>query len=129
MKTAHREAQKKYGSRAVVAAVLVGGGLILAGHPSLGKGLIAGALFSTLNFVLIAESLPYKLGKSRPRAALVSMAWILLRFGLMAVPLVLALKFHLFNPLTAALGLFSVPLAILWDHCILAFASSPGEEA
>ncbi len=125
----HREAQKKYGSRAMVAAIFVGGGLILAGHPTLGKGLIAGALFSVLNFILIAESLPHKIGKSRRKASAVSMGWILLRFALMAVPLILALRFHLFHPLAAAIGLFFVQIAILFDHFVLAFNSSPGKEA
>jgi hypothetical protein len=123
-----REAQKKYCSRAVVAAVFCGGGMILCGFPALGKGLIAGTLFSVLNFVLIAESLPYKLGKSRPKAAGISLAWILLRFSLMAVPLVLALKFKFFDPLTAGVGLFFVQLAILFDHVVLAITSSPGKE-
>jgi len=125
----HREAQKKYCFRAITSAILVGGGLIFAGLPALGKGLVAGALFSVLNFILIAESLPHKLGKSRRKAAAVSMGWILLRYALMAVPLILALRFHLFHPLTAAVGLFFVQLAILWDHFVLAFNSSPGKEA
>jgi hypothetical protein len=125
----HREAQKKYGFRAIAAAIFIGGGLIFAGHPALGKGLIAGALFSVLNFVLIAESLPHKLGKSRRRAAAVSLGWILLRYALMAVPLVLALRFHLFHPLTAAVGLFLVQLVILFDHCVLAVTSSSGKQA
>ena len=127
--SAHSDAQKKYGFRAIAAALLIGGGLILAGFPALGKGLVAGALFSILNFFLIAESLPHKLGKSRRKASVVSMGWILLRYGLMAVPLILAFKFHLFHPLTAAIGLFFVQLVILFDHFVLAFNSSPGKEA
>jgi len=123
------EAQKKYCSRAVAAAIFIGGGLIFAGLPDLGKGLIAGALVSVLNFILIAESLPYKLGKTRPKAAVISMGWILLRFSLMAVPLVLAFKFQMFHPLTAAIGLFFVQLAILFDHFVLAFTSSSGKQA
>jgi len=126
---AHREAQKKYCFRAFTAAILIGGGLIFAGFPALGKGLIAGALFSVLNFILIAESLPYKLGKSRRMASAVSLGWILLRYALMAVPLVLALRFHQFHPLAAAVGLFFVQIAILFDHFVLAFNSSPGKEA
>jgi ATP synthase I chain len=125
----HREAQRKYCSRAFAASVVIGGSLLAAGHPALGKGLIAGALISVLNFILIGESLPYKLGKSRPKASVISMGWIVLRFSLMAVPLVLALKFHLFHPLTAAVGLFSVQLVILFDHFVLAFNSSSGKEA
>ncbi len=125
----HREAQKKYCFRAFTAAILIGGGLIFAGFPALGKGLIAGAFFSILNFILIAESLPHKLGKSRKKASAVSLGWILLRYALMAVPLVLALRFHLFHPLAAAVGLFFVQIAILFDHFVLAFSSSPGKEA
>jgi hypothetical protein len=125
----HREAQKKYCSRAIVTALLLGGGLIVAGLPALGKGLIAGTLFSILNFILIGESLPYKLGKSRPKASVISMGWILLRFGLMAIPLVLAFKFQMFHPLTTAVGLFFVQLVILFDHLVLAFNSSSGNRA
>jgi hypothetical protein len=120
----HREAQKKYCSRAVAAALLIGGGLILAGLPALGKGLIAGTLFSILNFILIAESLPYKLGHGRPKATIISLGWILLRFSLMAVPLVLALKFHLFDPAAAAVGLFGVQLVILTEHIVLSLRST-----
>lgn len=125
----HREAQKKYGSRAITAAIFIGGGLILAGLPALGKGLIAGTLFSILNFILIAESLPYKLGKSRPKASAVSMVWIVLRYSLMAVPLVLALKFRLFDPVTAAVGLFGVQLVILTEHVVLSLRSSVDRNA
>jgi hypothetical protein len=126
---AHRDTQKKYCSRAIAAAVLIGGSLIFGGLPALGKGLIAGALFSVLNFNLIAQSLPYKLGKSHPKASVISMGWILLRFGLMAIPLILAIRFNMFHPLTAAVGLFFVQLAILFDHLVLAFNSSSGKEA
>lgn len=125
----HRESQKKYCSRAMAAALLIGGGLILAGLPALGKGLIAGTLFSILNFILIAESLPYKLGKSRPKASAVSMAWILLRFSLMAVPMILSLKYQLFHPATAAVGLFFVQLIILAEHLRFSIRPSAGNRA
>ena len=120
----HREAQKKYGSRAIAAALIIGGSLIVAGLPALGKGLIAGTLFSILNFLLMAESLPYRLGKTRRRAALTSFLWIMPRYALMAVPLVLSLKFDLFHPATAAAGLFTVQMVILVEHIVNAFSSS-----
>lgn len=124
--TPHREAQKRYCSRAIAAAIVLGGVLILAGYPHLGKGLIAGTLFSILNFVLMAESLSSRLGKSRARASLMSFLWILPRFALMAVPLVLALKFHLFHPASAVLGLFAVQLVILAEQVAGALTSSTG---
>jgi hypothetical protein len=125
----HRETQKKYCSRAIAAALIIGGSLIFCGLPALGKGLIAGALFSILNFILIAESFPYKLGKSRPKASVTAGALILLRFGLMAVPLLLAFKLHLFDPLAAAVGLFAIQMVILFDHLVLAVNSSAGKDA
>jgi hypothetical protein len=124
--TPHRDAQKRYCSRAIVSAIILGGILILAGFPHLGKGLIAGALFSILNFVLMAESLSSRLGKPRGRASLISFFWILPRYALMAVPLVLSLKFHLFHPAAAALGLFAVQLAILAEQVVCALTSSTG---
>jgi hypothetical protein len=127
--TPHRDAQKRYCSRAIGAAIVIGGILILAGFPHLGKGLIAGALFSILNFVLMAESLSSRLGKSRGRASLISFFWILPRYALMAVPLVLSLKFHLFHPVTAAIGLFAVQLVILAEHIVYTLTSSVGGNA
>jgi len=127
--TPHREVQKRYCSRAIAAAIALGGGLMIAGLPHLGKGLIAGALFSILNFVLMAESLSSRLGKSRRRASVVSFFWILPRYALMAVPLVLSLKFHLFHPVTAAIGLFAVQLVILAEHIVYTLTSSVGGNA
>ncbi len=122
--TPRREIQKKYGFRAIAAAILLGGSLIAADLPDLGKGLIAGALFSVLNFILMAESLAHRLGKSRPRAAIASFRSMVPRFALMAVPLVLSLKFHLFHPAAAVTGLFAVQLVILFEHVVSAFTSS-----
>jgi hypothetical protein len=119
----HRETQKKYGSRAFAAALAIGGSLILAGLPTLGKGLIVGAFFSILNFLIMAESLPYRLGKTHRGAAAMSLIWLLPRYALMAIPLVLSLKFNLFHPATTAVGLFAVQLVILAEHLVHAFTS------
>jgi len=59
--------QKKYCSLAVIAAIFIGLVMILAGHKPVGKGLILGTLFSVINFVLMGETLPVKMGKSRPK--------------------------------------------------------------
>lgn len=119
----HREALKKYGSRAFAAALVGGGSLIAAGLPALGKGLIAGAFFSVLNFVIMAESLPHRLAGTRRRAAARSLLWLLLRYALMAIPLVLALKFNWFHPATAGAGLFAVQMVILAEHLVKACTS------
>jgi hypothetical protein len=125
----HREALKRYCSRAMVSAVLIGAALIFGGLPAWGKGLIAGTLFSILNFILMAEALPHRMGKSRPRAGVVSLGWILLRYGLIAVPMILSLRYHLFHPAAAAAGLFFVQLVIFSEHVLASISSSPGSGA
>ena len=111
-----RQVQKKYCSRAMILAILGGLIMILAGHASLGKGLVLGTLFSVVNFVLIAEFLPLKLGRSRRSASLISLGSLLTRFTLMAVPLILAIKFTQFNLITVVMGLFLIQVVILADH-------------
>jgi hypothetical protein len=44
----------------------------------------------------------------------------------MAVPLVLSLKFHLFHPAAAVVGLFAVQLAIIAEQVVCARTSSTG---
>ena len=118
-----RETQKKYCSLAVVAAILIGFVMILAGQRPVGKGLILGTLFSVINFVLMGETLPVSAGKSRPKAFLFSLSSILFRYLLMAIPLFLAVKMDQFNLVASICGLFMVQLMILADHLIVAIFS------
>jgi len=125
----HREALKRYCSRAMAAAILIGAALIFGGQPAWGKGLIAGTLFSILNFILMAEALPHHIGKSQRRATVFSLGSILLRYSLMAVPMILALVYHLFHPAAAAIGLFFVQLVILTEHVLSSISPSSGSSA
>jgi len=118
-----REIQKKYCSLAVLAAILVGLVMILAGQKPVGKGLILGTLFSVINFVLMGETLPVKMGRSRQKAFFFSLGSILFRYLLMAIPLFLAVKTDQFNLVASVCGLFMVQLMILADHLIASIFS------
>jgi hypothetical protein len=118
MMTSIKETQKKYCSRALMAAIFIGFALILAGYKPAAKGLILGGLFSIINFILIGESLPLRMGKSRRNAFMISAASILFRFLLMAVPLVVAIKYEPFNVFAVIPGLFLIQIVILVDHFI-----------
>jgi len=118
-----RETQKKYCSLAVLAAILIGLVMILAGQKPVGKGLILGTLFSVINFVLMGETLPVKMGRSRQKAFFFSLGSILLRYLLMAIPLFLAVKMDQFNLVASVCGLFMVQLMILADHLIVSIFS------
>lgn len=111
-----RQTQKRYGSRALTAAIFIGFGLIIAGQTGVGKGLILGTLFSVINFILIGESLPLRLRPSRGKAVLLSLGSLFVRFGLLALPVVYSMKSDQFHPVAVVFGLFSVQLLLLLEH-------------
>lgn len=115
-----RDIQKRYASRALVVALAVGAALIVAGSKPLGKGLILGTLFSALNFVLMGEMLPGQVARAGRRALVSALGGKLLRLGLMAVPLVAAVRRPEFDLWGVVPGLFMVQLMILWEHGVRA---------
>ena len=90
--------------------------LIIAGQGSIGKGLILGTLFSVLNFIIMGEVLPLKIGKTRGKASLVAFGSIISRYVLLAVPIVLGIRFAQFNLCSVIVGIFMVQMMILGEH-------------
>lgn len=123
-----KDTQKKYGSLAVTAAIFIGLVMILAGYKPVGKGLILGSLFSVINFVLMGETLPVKMGKSRRNAMFLSLGSILFRYLLMAIPLWLAIKMEQFSLIASICGLFMVQLMILADHFVVSIFSDHNKQ-
>jgi asparagine N-glycosylation enzyme membrane subunit Stt3 len=107
---------KKYGSRAMVVAIIGAFILILAGHKPVGKGLILGTIFSVINFVLIAQTLPLRLSQTRRKTFALSLGSIFFRYTLLAVPLIIAVKFEQFDLPAAIFGIFMIQLVILADY-------------
>ena len=101
---------------ALIAAIIGGAGLMVAGYVPLGKGLLAGTLFSILNFWLIAKALPHRLGHGRSKTFLLSITSIYGRYALMALPLIIAVKIPHIAISTVVIGLFAVPLMILGER-------------
>ena len=97
-------------------AITIGLGCILAGYRPAGKGLVLGTLFSVLNFVLLGETLPVRINRTRKMTLLWSLGSIGCRYGLMAVPLLLALRLDQFSFLGVAAGLLMVQITIMGDH-------------
>ena len=113
-----RETQKKYCSRAMLAAIFVGLVFILTDQSAVGKGLILGTFFSIINFILLGEAIPLKAGKSRGKSFFFSLGSILFRFALMAIPLIIAIKSIKFNLFAVIGGIFMVQIIILADHIV-----------
>ncbi len=110
------DVQKRYATMALIAAIIGGGGLMVAGYAPLGKGLLAGTLFSVLNFWLMAKALPHRLGHGRAKTFFLSITSIYGRYAFMALPLILAVKLPHLAISTVVLGLFAVPLMILGER-------------
>ena len=111
-----KHTQKKYGARAIWIAIAIGFCFILAGHKDVAKGLILGSVFSVINFILIGQTLPLRLGKSKRKTFLFSLGSILFRYVFLAIPIVVAVKFEQFDLVAAILGIFMIQVVILADH-------------
>lgn len=109
----------------MAAAIFVGFVLILAGYKPVGKGLVFGTLFSILNFILIGEILPLRMGRSRRGAFIVALASLLLRYALMAIPLAVSLASESFHVFAVIPGLFMVQAVILLDPLATALMPTP----
>lgn len=119
-----REVQKRYCSRAMVIAICVALVLILIGFKPVGKGLVLGSMFSIINFILIGATLPLKIDPSRRKAAFLSFLSICLRYLLLAIPLVIAVKQPQFDLTAAVIGIFMIQLVILAEHGFRYFTSN-----
>ena len=111
-----RATEKKYASRAIWIAIGVGLCFFLAGQKPVGKGMILGAIFSVTNFILIGKTLPLRIGKSKRKTFFFSLGSIFFRYVLMALPILVAVKFEQFNLVAAIIGLFMIQIVILADH-------------
>lgn len=97
-------------------AIFIGLFFILAGQKPIGKGLILGTIFSVVNFVLSGETLPMRIGKTKGKTFFVALGSIFFRYILIALPLIIAIKFDQFNLFAVVGGIFTVQIIILADH-------------
>ena len=109
-------AYKRYVGLALALALPLSGLLIVMGQRPLGKGLVLGTLFGIFNFILIALALPSRLRYGRGKALLFSLTSIYVRYAIMALPLIWALKHDTVALTTTVAGLFMVQIAILGHH-------------
>ncbi|MGA7145422.1 MAG: ATP synthase subunit I [Desulfobacterales bacterium] len=124
-----RQTQKKYCSRAITAAIFAGLVFILAGQEPIGKGLILGTIFSIINFIVMGEMLPLKIGKSKNKTFFLSLASIFSRYILLAIPLLIAVKFDQYNLISVVIGIFMVQFFILAEQVFINFSSNHKKQA
>ena len=108
---------------AITVAIFTGLLFILAGQVPVGKGLILGTVFSIVNFILMGETIPYRIGKSKRKTFVVALGSIYFRYIILAIPLIMAIKFEQFNLFAVIVGIFLIQLFIMADH-LLSYISS-----
>ncbi|MBN1851047.1 MAG: ATP synthase subunit I [Deltaproteobacteria bacterium] len=115
-----KQTQKKYCSQAMFFAIAMFIVFLLLGEKAIGKGFLLGTLFSVINFVVMGQLMPLYLGKkTHSKASAFALVSILLRFAILAVPLVISLKISSIHFIGVVIGLFTVQLAILFDQIII----------
>ncbi len=119
-----RQIQKKYCTRAITAAIFAGFFLILAGQKPVGKGLVLGTFFSILNFILMGEILPLKMNRTKGKTFLLALGSIYFRYTILAIPLIMAVKFEQLNLFAVIFGIFLVQLVIIADHLFNCISSA-----
>ena len=110
-------------------AIAAGFVFVLAGQNAIAKGLVLGTIFSIVNFILMGEMLPLKLGKSNRLAFLWSLLSLLFRYALVAVPLIMAIKFRQFNLFAVICGIFLVQVVILAESLLTTLSAFRNKQA
>lgn len=118
-----RQTEKKYCSRALAITIILSIFFIAGEQIAIGKGLILGCLFSILNFVLMGETLPYRIGKTKKRTLFISLGSIYFRYIILAIPLVVSAKLDTFNLFSVIAGIFAVQIVLFVDHVYIFLAS------
>jgi hypothetical protein len=111
-----KQVQKKYTSLALTLSITAGLLFILMGYKPVGKGLMLGTIFSVLNFILMGKSIALNFGRSKAKTFSLSMGSIIFRYLLLAIPLIVAVRYAQFNLVAAVLGIFMIQLLILAEH-------------
>ena len=99
-------------------------GFILAGYKPIAKGLILGTLFSIINFILIGETIPWRIGTSKKKVAAISMGSIFFRYAVLAIPIISGVRSPQFNLPAVVIGVFMVQLVLLGEHIMRLTTSS-----
>jgi hypothetical protein len=113
-----KQAQKKYAVKVFTLTIVIALFFVLMGQKPVAKGLIMGAFFSVLNFILMGKTITLKLGKSKRKIFSISMGSLISRYLLLAIPLIAALKFEQLNLVAAILGIFMIQFVILAEHLL-----------
>ncbi len=84
--------------------------------PAAAAGIVLGAVFSALNFILIPLGWRFCLAADRKRASALSLASIVGRYLILSLPLVFSANSSRVSFLTTAVGIMAVQIYLIASH-------------
>jgi hypothetical protein len=117
------QVQKRISSRTLACAVVAALILVGLGENTVAKGLLLGTCFSILNFCLMGIFIPMSVSSPRRKLGLTGLASILLRYAVLAVPLIVGIKSAKFNFAAVVVGVFGVQIMTLIEYLVIRPAS------
>jgi len=108
--------QKRYCSLAMAVAIVGALIFIAVDAKPIAKGLVLGTLFSIINFIIMAATLPMRLDKSRQKTFMINIGGIGSRYLLLGIPLLIAINMDAVNFFSTAAGLFMVQGVLVGHH-------------
>lgn len=82
------------------------------------KGILLGACFSIINFLLMGRTLPMLLMQSRAKAGFIGFTSMLSRYVLLAIPMIIAIKSASFSFVAVVVGIFSVQIVTILKYVV-----------
>lgn len=116
-----KKTQKLYCTNAMFYAIVAAFILIIIGEKAIGKGLILGTLFSVLNFVIMGILIDRQIAKAttKGRAGAFSFLFMLIRFAVLSIPLIISYRVEAINFFGTAAGIFMIQFTILFNNLIV----------
>lgn len=111
--------QKRICSWAMTSALILAILFMLVHENAIAKGLLLGTFFSIINFILMGRTVPMTFGQSRSKAGLIGLVSILSRYIVLAIPMIMAMKFSAFNFIAVVIGIFAVQIVTLVGFIVI----------
>jgi len=99
---------------------------VLLGHKPFGKAFVLGALCSSINFTLMNLFLNDLLFPTKKTASFKAFIFVLIRFGILGIPLILSLTTKSFDFIGAAIGIFAVQMVIIYEKLLIKVINRKG---
>ena len=114
---------KRFQNRVCSFALLFGSSVsffsLILGMPSVAKGFLLGTCFSVINFILMCLFLPFSWGKESRKAGAFSLGSLFIRYAVLSIPIIVAIKDRSFNIAATVAGIFSVQMVLFGYYVIL----------